>query len=137
YDGFHREQLQSPRRGIDGDLFALGPAIGVVVMIDVQENVQVARSRPEDDATPILIDTDRFEVLVARAFDRFVVDAACRRIGLKSQSPFEDLALNRRRYLGEVRQKVPPEADLWLQCHCATLSVSMPRRCVQAILARQ
>src|SRR5262245_24220758 len=38
-DGFYREKLQSTCSRIDGDLSSLSPAVGVIVVIHVHENV--------------------------------------------------------------------------------------------------
>ena len=63
-------------------------------MIDIKQHIDVTLLRFEDDATPILIDTHRTQIVIPGAIDLLVVGAGIRWVSLEFNRPLQNLSLD-------------------------------------------
>jgi hypothetical protein len=85
--------LERPGVPVDLEHLVLGPAHGLVVVIDPHEHVHVALGRMDDHGAIVEPHPHGANLVVAHVPERLVVDAGVRRIGLELLDERADLLL--------------------------------------------
>ncbi len=96
---------------VDFAAVAGGPLIGIVMLVYPKQNVDVALFGAEDNATIILVNAYRTEVLAGGITDDFIVDAGRSRVVTEAGNELHHRALFLFGNTGKCNQEVVAESD--------------------------
>ena len=98
------------------------PVIGIVVLIDPKQHINIPAIGLKHDAAIVLIDAHRPEMGITGIIDLLVVDATCLWVATELADELHHLLLLATRNLREGSEETVSKRDFWLHQACSLLN---------------